>query len=81
MINALNLQGSLPKPLPGDGTLGISFYGRAKGITYTVETSRDLQTWTTEGVVMTAPDEAGQRMATVSRDPQKGFLRLVEAEW
>jgi hypothetical protein len=76
----LNLQSSLPKPVLGDGTLGISFHGEAAGITYTVETSQDLRTWTAEGVVVTEPDEAGQRMATVSQDSPKGFLRLLVGE-
>ncbi len=76
----LNLRGSLPEPVLGDGTLGISFYGIAEGITYTVETSRDLRKWTAEGVVVTKPDEAGQRVATVSQDSKKRFLRLVVAE-
>jgi hypothetical protein len=74
------LQHRLPKPVLGDNTLNISFYGEAARITYTVEASSDLRTWMTEGVAVTEPNEAGQRVATVSQDSQTAFLRLVVAE-
>jgi hypothetical protein len=73
----LNLKGSLPMPILGDDTLSISFYGASPGITYTVETSTDLQNWTTVGVELSEPDMAGNRTASVDLDSARHFLRLI----
>ena len=76
----LNLQGRLPGPVPGVNTLSLGFHAASPGIIYTVETSTDLQTWTTEGVVQSAPGSDGLATATVPRDSPSRFLRLVVAE-
>ena len=76
----LNLRGSLPVPVLGADTLRMSFYSASPGITYSVETSTDRRGWTTEGVTLSDPDPGGQRTASVSRDAQSRFLRLVVAD-
>ncbi len=73
----LNLQGSLPKPVLGVNTLGLGFHAASPGITYTVQTSTNLQSWTTQGVVQSAPGPDGRATATVLRDAPSRFLRLV----
>ena len=71
----LNLAGSLPAPVLGGNTLSMSFHAASPGITYSVETSIDLNTWVTEGVTMSGPDN--QRTASVAMDFPQRFLRLV----
>ena len=62
---------------PATGTLSLSFHAASHGITYTVETSSDLQAWKTEDVTLSelAPDD--MMKASVSRDAPKQFMRLV----
>lgn len=72
-----NLAPQMPRPELGEGTMAISFYGEAQGIAYTVETSTDLQNWTTEGVTPSDPNEGGMRSATIDRGSSRRFLRLV----
>ena len=74
-----NLAGSLPRPTLGTNTLGLTFKGNSAGVSYTVQTSGDLQTWTSSGVTVSDPDGSGQRTATVpltAGEPTR-FLRLV----
>ena len=71
----LNLAGNLPALVLGGNTLSISFHAASPGITYSVETSIDLNTWVTEGVTMSGPDN--QRTASVAMDLPQRFLRLV----
>jgi len=78
----LNLAGSLPQPVlthGSPGTLAIEFHGDSEGVTYRVETSTDLETWTTDGVTLSVPDEDGLRTATVAvaAGDTARFLRLV----
>ena len=68
---------TLPVPVIGPDIVSMSFYGASPGITYSVETSEDLQTWATTGVTMTEPDLDGLRTASVDRDSPRRFLRLV----
>jgi len=72
-----NLQSRLPVPVPGGNSLSIRFYAAAPGITYRVETSRDLTEWTTTGVTLSALDAENKRTASVPRDAGARFLRLV----
>jgi hypothetical protein len=69
-----NLTGSMPRPRLDSGTLGIRFYGAANSIRYIVETSEDLEHWTTDGVTLVGPPEL--RTATVERSDPRRFLRL-----
>ena len=74
---SMNLAPQMPQPELGEGTMAISFHGDAQGIRYTVETSTDLQNWTTDGVTLSDPNEGGMRLATVDRGSSRRFLRLL----
>ena len=71
-----NLSGSLPTSVLGVDAISISFYGARPGIAYTVETSTDLQGWTTDGVTLSEPDLNGIRSASVDQTSPARFLRL-----
>ncbi len=61
----------------GLGTLSLTFYGAAQGVTYGAETSTDCQTWIPAGVVVSDLDPGtNNRTATVSRDSPRRFMRL-----
>ena len=72
----LNLSGSLPEPVLDGGHLTMSFHAASPGITYVVETSTDLQTWTSEGVTTPELSPDDRRTAMVQRDSGRRFLRL-----
>ena len=76
----LNVQGGLPEPVLGMDALNLTFHATSPGITYSVETSTDLQNWTTEGVTQSAPGPDHRSTATVPRDAPNRFLRLVVGE-
>jgi hypothetical protein len=86
MAYALNLdpnqklRGSLPVPVLDGDSLTISFHADSRGVTYTVETSTDLQTWDMDGVVLSDLDADNQRTASVALDSPRHFLRLVVSE-
>jgi len=73
----LNLAGSLPQAELAPGTLGITFYAVAPGITYTVLTSTDMVNWVSEGVTLSPIGPENRRTATVARDGPRRFLQLV----
>jgi hypothetical protein len=73
----LNLQSSLPAPVLSADTLSLSFHATSPGITYKVETSTDLQHWTSQGVTQSAPGQDRRSTASVPRDSASRFLRLV----
>lgn len=85
MAYALNLdpahhqEPSLPTPVidPSTGRVNLSFQAAQPGITYQVEASSDLQTWTTDGVMLSDIGEDGQRTASVEPDGPQRFMRLV----
>ena len=74
------LQNHLPVPVLNEGALSISFHAAAPGITYTVETSTDLRTWTTDSANLSDLDLDNQRTASVSVDSRGRFQRLVVSE-
>ena len=59
--------------------MGIEFYASAPGITYTAQTSTDMEAWVSDGVTLSDPDAEGTRTATVARDGPRRFMRLVVA--
>jgi hypothetical protein len=69
-----NLAGSMPRPELTDTSLSISFRADNPQVTYTVETSTDLEHWTSSGVTLSGPPE--NLVATVPRDGPRRFLRL-----
>ena len=82
MAYALNLDpnrnpgGGLPRPVAAANQLGLTFYGGRDDVTYTVQVSSDLHTWTTAGVTVTPPDANQLRTATVPTTGGRRFLRL-----
>lgn len=72
-----NLAGSLPRPAFAGGQMSLTFYAGSPGVTYKVETSRDLLNWNTLGVTLSAPDANKFRTATVSTADPSRYLRLV----
>ena len=72
-----NLRSRLPAPVLGADSMSIRYYAAAPGITYRVETSRDLTQWTTTSVTLSALDAENKRTASVPRDAANRFLRLV----
>lgn len=86
MAYALNLDSnaklgnSMPAPVLDGDSLSLSFYASSPGITYTVETSTDLQTWVTDGVIISDLDTNEQRTASVPLDSPRRYLRLAVSQ-
>jgi len=82
MAYALNLDPTqnqsalMPKPIFSGNQMRLTFYAGSVGITYSVEASADLQTWSTSGVTMTGPDGNGQETASLPISGTKQFMRL-----
>lgn len=64
-------------PMRDGDTLTLTFPAAAPGIAYTVETSTDLQHWTTEGVTLSELDPNQHRTASVPHQTPSRYLRLV----
>ena len=73
----MNLQGNLPQPVVDGSSFSMAFHSTSEGITYTVESSTDLKTWTATGVTVTDPDLSGMVTASVERNFPQRYLRLV----
>ena len=72
-----NLQSSIPRPLIAGSQMGLTFYAGTAGVTYSVETSTDLQTWTSAGVTLSTPDANNLRTASAPTTGPNRFMRLV----
>ena len=72
----LNLSGSVPKPVIAANQMSLTFYGGNADVTYAVETSTDLQNWSTDGVTVSVPDGDNVRTATVNKTGPRRYLRL-----
>jgi BspA type Leucine rich repeat region (6 copies) len=72
-----NLAHRLPQPVLSPTQLGLNYYSGASGVSYRVESSLDLITWSVSGVTTSPPDMNQIRTATVSNSAQKHFMRLV----
>jgi hypothetical protein len=72
----LNLAGSLPEAVATPNQLSLTFYGKSAGVTYTVETSTDLVSWTKNGISISGPGADGFYTATIPKTPPNGFLHL-----
>ena len=80
---SLDLSGSLPKAEMDGNSMSITYYAFSPHITYTVETSTNLQSWTTSGlsISMIMLDQGYRFSATVDLAEPSRFLRLkVERE-
>jgi len=72
-----NLGGSMPKPVMAGNQMSLTFYAGSAGVSYLVQSSTDLQTWSATGVSLSAPDANNFRTATVNQNGPKKFLRIV----
>jgi len=78
---ARNLSASTPRPVCAGQQMSLTFYAGRAGITYSVESSIDLQTWSTADVTLSAPDANNCRTATVPMTGPRRFMRLVVVRW
>ena len=82
MAYALNLNPTqnqsarLPKPVFSGNQLKLTFYAGNKDVTYSVEASPDLKSWSTSGVTLTEPDVNGQVTASLPISGTKQLMRL-----
>jgi hypothetical protein len=72
-----NVRSSLPVPMSNGDKLSLNFHATSPGVTYRVETSTDLQAWTTSGVTQSAPGPDQRSTATIPFDGPSRFLRLT----
>ena len=71
----------LPKVVFDDAnTLSMKYYGGSTGVTYRVESSKDMTAWETTDVTVSDPDSNGVLTASIPRDGACLFLRLVVVE-
>ena len=68
---------NLPAPTIIGTQMRLTFYAGSNGITYTVQTSTDLQNWSTSGVTTSAPDANNFCTATVPVTGAQNFMRLL----
>lgn len=61
-------------------TISMKYYSGSAGVTYRVETSKDLDTWVTADVTVSDPDANGFLTASINRGEVCGFMRLVVVE-
>lgn len=71
-----NLGSGVPSPALDGTTLTLTFYAGNADVTYTVETSTDLQHWNSDGVTLTDLDPSGFRTASVPADSRIRLLRI-----
>ena len=72
----LNLSGAMPVAVLTGSELRLGYYAGSAGVTYSVETSTNMLTWTTAGVTLSGLDAYQRRTASVNRDGPARFLRL-----
>jgi hypothetical protein len=73
----LNLRGSLPVPAIAGAQMSLTFYAGSAGVTYTVQSCTDLQSWSTAVVTVSAPSANQLRTATVPTAAPRRFMRIV----
>ena len=71
-----NQSASIPKPVVSGSQMSLTFYGGSAGVTYIVQTSTDLQYWSTSGVTFSGPDAYNNFTATIPITGSKEFMRL-----
>ena len=75
-----NLGQQMPVPVLVGDSLTLTFHAAAPGVTYTVETSTNLQTWTTDGVAISDLDPTKHCTGSVPLDAPQRFLRLLVSQ-
>ena len=74
-----NQSSRLPKPVVSGGQLRLTFYTGSAGVIYWVEASTNLQSWSTSGITVSAPDSNLFRTASVPLSSGKCFMRIKVA--
>lgn len=72
-----NLSDSLPQSVVSANQSSLTYYTGNADVTYLVETSSNLQTWSTVGVTLSAPDANSFRTATCLNACPARFMRLT----
>lgn len=75
-----NLSCSMPQPVYTANQMSLPFYAGSEGITYKVEASTDLQTWSAAGVTLSAKDVYNCRTARVDLNDPSRFMRLMVSQ-
>ncbi len=65
-----------PIPMPSENAVDYIFSGAREDITYLVELSKDLSTWTSTGVIISEPDSEGMRTASLNLNDGRCFVRF-----
>ena len=73
----LDLSGSMPRPVFAANQMSLAFYAGNSDVSYSVESSTDLQTWSIAGVTISAPDANNIRTATMEMNGPRRYMRLV----
>lgn len=71
-----NLAGSMPGPVISDNKMSLTFYAARAGVTYVVQSSNDLQNWSTQNVTLSALN-GNFLTASISLAGPDRFMRLV----
>jgi hypothetical protein len=66
----------LPRPEVSESTMSMRFYAASPGVSYQVETSNDLRSWTTNNVTVSLPDLSGNSTATMPMNGGRRFMRI-----
>lgn len=72
-----NQVANLPKAVVSGGRLGMTFHAGNPDVSYQVQASADLQSWSTNGVTLSAPDGDGNCAASVPVSSGTRYMRLV----
>jgi len=72
-----NQSRNIPKPFVSGSNLSLTYYAASPDVTYTVQTTTDLQNWTTTGVTLSGPDSNGCYTASIPMTDPRCFMRLV----
>jgi hypothetical protein len=76
-LDTLQPAAGLPSAILNQNSLNLSFFGGRQEVLYAVETSMDLDAWTTNGVTLSEADARGVRTASVETGPSGRYLRVV----
>ena len=71
-----NQRANVSKPTISGSLMSLTYYAGSAGVSYSVEVSSDLQTWTSSGVTTSAPDINNFCTATSPLSGAKQFMRL-----
>ena len=71
-----NQSASLPEPVVSGSQMSLTYFAATTGITYTVQASHDLMSWSSAGVMTSSTNISGFCTATIPLTGSKGFMRL-----